>query len=624
MTSELTMGHNAMLAGVVNNITGNSNASHLRQSTAQLVGALYAATVGGSSPHLTMSIPAMLAAIRNNVSDDADVTSKNASIAALLAQINNAWSDDPDLSARTSSVGKLLAGMLSATPVEGGGGDPGEFTWPLAPDTTPARSVASPLDSVYRVGGEAGTDLTFGQVFERGDYYTDAGLDLAPSVGALTVADDVGAGGLLLCGYGPRRMRAKDAGGAFVADMVADDTTLIFEFEDVLGAFGSRTLLALTHDETDTYTIGVVMYVNAGVPQVSFFDYDAFSADVINPTWNEGGVNRIGLTFSGGMASISVNGGDAVTGALDLGAELPITGFQLGYLMDFDVALHSIAVHDAMSDADLKTATTVASPTSELGRTDSNLYGMHYYEVFDATIPADFKNTGDNIEDMFCKGSDPYLWDVTDPTNVNLTPLPGVLCVPGSGLPIPSDLSLLPAMDIEIFLNLARNTPLCLGVEWEETDGNVTRKGGLATMLLTDGNNQNGFAQLYFETGHVKMRLRMDHSAVTDCDTVLTGGVATASAIGRAVMFFDPASGDFGLSVNGAAVVSSNVALTAPNLSWSLGVGKAIGFLSEPTTLPGDAKGAQTASAGLGGYLREVVSFKDKVLADIPGLSALA
>lgn len=142
MGSELTMSPAAMLAATVNALTGNSDASHLRQSQAALVGALYAATVGGSSPHLTMTVAAMLAAIRNNVSDDPDVAAGNTNLADLLAQIRNAWSSDPDLSAKTSSVPQLLAGMLLATPVEGGGGEAARWTDPdgnlwTAPDMMP-------------------------------------------------------------------------------------------------------------------------------------------------------------------------------------------------------------------------------------------------------------------------------------------------------------------------------------------------------------------------------------------------------------------------------------------------------------------------------------------------------
>lgn len=127
MGAELTMSHAEMLAATVNALGGSVSAG--THSEPALIGALYAATVGGSSPHLTMSVPAMLAAIRNNVSADPDVTAANTSVPALLAQINNAWSDASDLSAKTSSVGQLLAGMLSSAPVEGGGGEGDQVTF---------------------------------------------------------------------------------------------------------------------------------------------------------------------------------------------------------------------------------------------------------------------------------------------------------------------------------------------------------------------------------------------------------------------------------------------------------------------------------------------------------------
>lgn len=133
MTVELTLSPAQMLAGIAN--AAGASVSTLTHSEAALIGAWYAATVGGSSPHLTMSVPSMLAAIRNALSDDPDATAANTSVGALLAQINNALSDEADLSQATSSVDQLLASIFTLTVSDGGGG--GEALIWTDPDNEP-------------------------------------------------------------------------------------------------------------------------------------------------------------------------------------------------------------------------------------------------------------------------------------------------------------------------------------------------------------------------------------------------------------------------------------------------------------------------------------------------------
>lgn len=123
MASELTSSPAELLAEAVNTIAGNSAASALTMSYGELWGAYYSEVVGGSSPHKTMSIPAMMAGIANELGGS--VSHLTSTPAELAAAIGNAQGADPQVSALTSSPGQLLATISNSA---GGGGDIPDFT----------------------------------------------------------------------------------------------------------------------------------------------------------------------------------------------------------------------------------------------------------------------------------------------------------------------------------------------------------------------------------------------------------------------------------------------------------------------------------------------------------------
>jgi hypothetical protein len=511
---------------------------------------------------------------------------------------------------------------------EAGGGSPPVDDWPIAGSLAAADFVGQR----YRAGS---SDLTVAQAVAdsayQGNGQPEGGADFRLG-GPFVAANDIGAGGIVLAGYGPRIFGVQVPAGPLLDELVADERTIVIEVEDITGGPSWEDnvtgIMLWAQDGSDTYTIEIDA---GGNGRLDFYDYDVFGATIpAGYTWHASGINRLGVTFSGGQASISINGDAAVSGALDRGAQA-ITQFHIGPYLGADVALRKIIAFPAKTDADLAAATAVADPTGLLNRADANLYDFNYYEVFDATVPMefakDFVAPSPYVNDGFFTGFDPYLWDVTDPGNVNLTPLPGVNCVAGSGLYVDTDLSLLPALDATIYVNFPVNGRLVFVVEWLEDQGDVTRKAGLLSQFYqrTDDGNIVGYLQAYFEAGHFKLRvLLLNADDSTNLDVTLVGPAVSAATITRAAFLWDPATGDLAASVNGGAPVTGT-ALPVGGATVGGLTGKPVGFISEPVSPSGvNVLGAQTVSAGLGGYIRTVDSLHSTFgVGDLATLSAL-
>lgn len=97
-----------MLADIANNYGASPAVSALTDSTAEIIGAWYAATVGGSNPYLSMSTNQMLAAIRNDIVGGTAKSHLFASSSELLADIASSITGTT-VSRFTSSVGAMLA-----------------------------------------------------------------------------------------------------------------------------------------------------------------------------------------------------------------------------------------------------------------------------------------------------------------------------------------------------------------------------------------------------------------------------------------------------------------------------------------------------------------------------------
>jgi hypothetical protein len=124
MASELTSSPAELLAEAVNTVAGDSAASALAMSYGELWGAYHSEVVGGASPHKTMSIPAMMAGIANELGGS--VSHLTSSPAELAAAIANAQGADPAVSALTQSAGQLLAAIANSA---AGGGAPDFTGW---------------------------------------------------------------------------------------------------------------------------------------------------------------------------------------------------------------------------------------------------------------------------------------------------------------------------------------------------------------------------------------------------------------------------------------------------------------------------------------------------------------
>lgn len=110
----LTMSRAEMLATIVNNADDDADVSHLTHSEAELWGAFYnIATLGNDpAPHLSRSIPAMMAGIANGYGGS--VSHLTSSPAELTAAIANALGADPAVSAGTSSFGAIMDVIIDA------------------------------------------------------------------------------------------------------------------------------------------------------------------------------------------------------------------------------------------------------------------------------------------------------------------------------------------------------------------------------------------------------------------------------------------------------------------------------------------------------------------------------
>lgn len=106
--SNLTQSQAELLAEIANNYGASPAVSALTDSPAEIIGAWYAATVGGSNPYLSMSTNQMLAAIRNDIVGGTAKSHLFASAGELLADLATSISGST-VSRFSSSVGEMLA-----------------------------------------------------------------------------------------------------------------------------------------------------------------------------------------------------------------------------------------------------------------------------------------------------------------------------------------------------------------------------------------------------------------------------------------------------------------------------------------------------------------------------------
>lgn len=116
--SNLTSSEAELLAEIANNYGADPVVSASSEEPAEIVGAWYAAVVGGSNPYLNMSVPAMIAGIRNELvgGSKSHLTS---SVGELFADIASDVQGST-VSRYTTSSG----GMLSI--ISGGSGEPSD------------------------------------------------------------------------------------------------------------------------------------------------------------------------------------------------------------------------------------------------------------------------------------------------------------------------------------------------------------------------------------------------------------------------------------------------------------------------------------------------------------------
>lgn len=326
MGAELTMSPVELLAGIVNARAGDTSASASTMSEAALIGAWYVQEVGGApNPHLRLSVPAMLAAIHNAVSDAADLSATTSSVETILAGIRNALSDDPDTTVKASSTGQLLAQIYADLTVSEGGSVP---AW------------------VEALRAPSGDLPVFAADFRNGRYWnTDAECDfedlLAPDVnwGNWNPAELVPGFGLL--GYNEEGSNGLVFVPAQAAVLAASGFTAMVEVYAPLGS-------------VSTYGNGFVV-VAADLPDYNFY------IDVCgrNVSEDHGGPVQAHLTLNSGTVVTANTGGDgpgttrtAGTNLISSGAISTLGGaVATGTDEDPATGLNTLGVYASVGDA---------------------------------------------------------------------------------------------------------------------------------------------------------------------------------------------------------------------------------------------------------------------------------
>lgn len=248
--SYLTQSPAEILAEIVNDQGGS--VSHLTSSWAELWGAFYLATVGGSGqPHRTLSVPAMMSAIANDLGGS--TSHLTMSEAQLMAVIANEMGADPAVSALNSSFAAMLDGArrgggapapegptlsnLIVTPIDG-------FTAALEVTTDDATGV------LYAVAVPDGAAAPSAAQIEAGTDGDDVAADWADSVEVESIgSQEIGPNGL--------------SDGEWVAYVVQKDEdgnysnvlTQAFELEEeynYVTALGSKLIAAWDADDLAT------------------------------------------------------------------------------------------------------------------------------------------------------------------------------------------------------------------------------------------------------------------------------------------------------------------------------------------------------------------------------------